>query len=186
MGNSPVENVLNHINAIEEHINGIIYLPGIINMTIPKYAWQKNDNGIVTLNLSYEYQTAEDFVGAAYILTSFLSLSNYYVDQIDYHTKEICGILEGQVDQNTLYDLYSNISGHFFLPDPEFKESLYDMAQTLLNNKEERFKEIYLSSHYMPKGTRYLKTIFGSIKDYWLVCEPIQKYLDNLKHLLQK
>ncbi len=181
MGNSQVENLINHINAIESNLDGIIYMPGIITMTIPKYAGQKNENGIITLDLNHEYQTAEDFIGAAYILTSFLSLCNYYVEQIDYHTREICGILKSQADQSTINSLYSNISGRFYLPDPEFEENLFDLTLTFLNNKRERFKEIYFSNHYAPNGIEYLKVIFGSIKDYWLVCESIQKYLDNLK-----
>lgn len=185
MGNSLGESIISHIKAIETNLDGIIYLPGIITMTIPKYAAQKNENGIINLNLNFEYQTVEDFIGAAYILTSFLSLSNFYVEQIDYHTKEICGILEGQVDQDTINNLYSNISGCFYLPDPEFNENLFDPTLTFLNNKRERFNEIYYSSHYAPNGIKYLKTIFGSIKDYWLVCESIQKYLDNIKKSLQ-
>ncbi len=186
MRNSPVEKILDHIKAIEVNIDGLIYLPGIITRTLPKYSGQISNSGIITLNLNYEYETVDDYNGAAYILTSILSLSNYYVDQIDYHTKEICGILEGQVDQNIINELYSNLSGHFFLPDPELEENLYDASLTFLSNKEDRFKEIYSSSFYSPKGTKYLGAIWSIIINYWKVCEPIQSYLDDLKNSMQK
>lgn len=181
MENSRAQKILKQIKAIEEQIDGITYMQSIIMKTIPKYSGQTNDNGLVYLDLNYEYQTADDFVGASYILTAFLCLSNQYVEQIDYHTKNICNVLEGQVDQKTMDNLYANISGRFFLPDPDFKESLYELTLGILTNKSNRFKEIYLSTHYAPKGTKYLQTIYGFIKDYWFECETISEYLDNLK-----
>jgi hypothetical protein len=185
MGNSPTENILMHINAIESNLNGIAYMPSIIMSVMPRFSGQNNESGITYFDLDHEYQKVNDFIGAAYILTSFLSMSNYHAEQIDFHTKKFCGIIEGQAPQNTINHLYANVSGRFFLPDPEINESLYDLSLTFLNNKKERFNEIYYSNHYAPKGTKYLYSIFNVIKDYFLVCDPIQKFLDTLKKSLQ-
>jgi hypothetical protein len=188
MDNPRLEQFINHLKAIRQNLDSLSYLPVIITRTFAKYQGYKDENEIAYLNLDYEYKSVEDFIGAAYILTSFLSLSNYYVEQIDHHTREVCSAIEkfqpDQSDQNTINLFYSNVSGRFTLPDPELEESLFDLTLPFMNNKKERFKEIYFSNHYAPNGVKYLKAIYGSIKEYYMVCDSARSFLDAIEKVL--
>jgi hypothetical protein len=184
MENDQIGEIHKHISGIEDQIDGITNVLSTITAVIPTHSNQIVDSGVVVLNLSYEYPTVEEYVGVTYLITAFLSLCNRYIEQIDYHTKEICKILSSEVDQNTIDSVYANIAGRFFLPDEEFHESLYDLSLVFLNNKRNRFESVYSSEHYSPKGTKYLKTIYGFLKNYWTLSEPIMNYLNSLKALL--
>lgn len=179
-----VEEILNHFKAIEEQIDGICNLQYYISSVMPKYQGQKNESGFVGYTLDYEYQNEEDFIGAAYILTSFLCLANKYAEQINTHTVSICEIMKDDVNQDTVNSVYSNISGPFFQESPDVDQSSYDLSSTLLNNKANRFKEIYSSNFYAPKGTKYLKSINYFITEYWMACNQITEYIDKLRNVL--
>lgn len=132
--------------------------------------------------LDSEIQDEQDFYNAIYILIGLLSLNKSYSEQINFQTKEICEILEGQLDKNIINNIYNNIAGDFFIEDPEYQVSLNSSTTLFCNTSAERFKEIFKSKYYEPNGTKYLQTLLNFLDDYRKAITTIPEYLETLRN----
>jgi len=177
------QEVLKRVEEIEKHVDSISATSDA-QIQLLNCCFGEDFQNKYYYYLDSEIQDEQDFYNAVYILTGLLSLNKSYIEQINIQTKEICDILESQLDQNTLISIYRNIAGDFFIEDPEYQESLYSYTTTVCNTSGQRFKDIFKDSYYQPNGTKYLHTLLNFLDDYRKAIKTIPDFLDTLKNAL--
>jgi len=178
-----VEEIIKHIEEIENQVDNISTTSYVENQILTR-ALGPNHGDIHSFNLSSDIQTEEDFYCAVYTLIGLLSLNKNYSELLNIHTKEICTIIEGQVEQETINNIYSNIAGYFFIEDPEYDTSLYSNTCLVCNTSSDRFNAIFKDKYYEPNGTGYLQHLHGLLHDYFAASDTIPGYLETLKKAL--
>lgn len=182
--NVPQE-VLNRIEKIEQQIDNIVIVASS-EISILGKCLGPNHGDTSSYNLDSDIQTENDFYCAVYTLVGLLSLSKGYSEQINILTKEICSLLENQLDQDSINGIYLNIAGHFFEEDPVNNMSLYSTTSLYCGTSSDRFYQIYKSNHYAPNGTKYLQVLDGILNDYFQASDSIPTFLEILKKALAK
>jgi len=182
------EMIINHLKEINSNNDAISSILNCFNKYAIREANMRNIEDPY-LERFLEFETENDFIIAAYTITGFVSLCTFYMEQIDIHTKEICSILKANnLDDETINNLYNNLSGRFYITDSDGELDLINYSRTFLNNHYERFESIYnISKHYAPKGKKYLTIMKSFIFDAYRICcsDEMFNFIEELKHQLK-
>jgi hypothetical protein len=177
------QEVLKHVEEIEKQIDNIVVVASS-EISILGKCLGPNHGNTNSYNLNSDIQTEDDFYCAVYTLVGLLSLNKNYCEQINISTKEICSLLENQLDEDSINGIYLNIAGPFFEKDPVNDMSLYSTTSLYCGTSSDRFNQIYKSNHYAPNGTKYLQVLEGLLNDYFHASDSIPTFLEILKKAL--
>jgi len=177
------QEVLKRVEEIEKHVNSISATTDA-QIRLLNCCFGENFQNKYLYYLDSEIQNEQDFYNAVYILTGLLSLNKRYSEEINIETKEICDMLEGQLNQESLNSIYKNIAGDFFIEDPEYQESLYTYTIGVCDTSGQRFKDIFKDSYYEPNGSGYLQHLLNLLDDYRNAIKTIPDFLETLKKAL--